>query len=229
MRRWVFHIISLFSLLLAVAAGVMWVRSYSRVEMIQHKKYELREIPSPHTHVTNAGIVSGLGGVQIHHTTNTISAGFFEKGRKDPKRHQLGVRWLIFTEAGLFDSSGMGSRLYYPGGPSRFGFDFTNRSWGGSASRPPNTQIAATVPYWFLVLFCTLPPLAWVSWQSPSRRRLREGLCLHCGYDLRASPERCPECGRPNRQPIVNPIADDDRPSSRSSTGGRCRVERSGL
>jgi hypothetical protein len=39
-------------------------------------------------------------------------------------------------------------------------------------------------------------PTAWLVVRVHRRRVKRAGHCDDCGYDLRATPERCPECGR---------------------------------
>jgi hypothetical protein len=57
----------------------------------------------------------------------------------------------------------------------------------------------AGCPHWFALLLlsgCTAL-FALPGWRRFRRRR--RGLCEKCGYDLRASPERCPECGTPRR------------------------------
>jgi hypothetical protein len=50
---------------------------------------------------------------------------------------------------------------------------------------------------WVILLLVALP-LAWVvvTWRSKKLRDAQAaGCCAACGYDLRASKERCPECG----------------------------------
>jgi hypothetical protein len=63
-------------------------------------------------------------------------------------------------------------------------------SWGWKFS-------AWVVPYWALILPLTILPLLRVRGFLVRRRRARRGQCLACGYDLRHSQDRCPECGTP--------------------------------
>jgi hypothetical protein len=55
------------------------------------------------------------------------------------------------------------------------------------------------IPYWAIVLpsgtFVVLRSLRGIRRMWELRRRSRLGRCRSCGYDLRASPDRCPECG----------------------------------
>jgi hypothetical protein len=51
------------------------------------------------------------------------------------------------------------------------------------------------VPHWFALAVCSLAT-TWAVHRVLKKRRPKVGFCK-CGYDLRGSIERCPECGRP--------------------------------
>jgi hypothetical protein len=81
------------------------------------------------------------------------------------------------------------------------------------------------VPQWFFLLLATPLPVWWLWRHRQHRKRLREGHCLSCGYDCRATPEKCPECGAAVR-PSAEPNAAMDRP--RVGRFGRLKVSRRG-
>jgi len=57
-----------------------------------------------------------------------------------------------------------------------------------------------SIPYWVPVCIFMVFPIAWIArrWRrSRLVSRRRAGLCLNCGYDLRASSDCCSECGKP--------------------------------
>lgn len=69
----------------------------------------------------------------------------------------------------------------------------TGALWGsGFAVHPFH---AYSVPLWaFCVLFAIWPTVRIVLW-TRAQMRYGENCCPKCGYDLRATPDRCPECG----------------------------------
>ena len=54
---------------------------------------------------------------------------------------------------------------------------------------------AWTAPYWAIVGVLLLPVVGRAGLIGMRRRAWGPGCCAKCGYDLRATPERCPECG----------------------------------
>ena len=74
---------------------------------------------------------------------------------------------------------------------------------GGAAGQLPDGTLVAIgtyqgvqAPLWAVATAAAgLPLLRTANWLL-KRRRVRPGLCARCGYDLRATPEKCPECGQ---------------------------------
>jgi hypothetical protein len=61
------------------------------------------------------------------------------------------------------------------------------------------------IPPWQALLPALVLPSAKVGLLIRRRRRKIQGCCPVCGYDLRATPDRCPECGAIPRVELPRP------------------------
>jgi hypothetical protein len=117
------------------------------------------------------------------------------------------------------------SQIVTPGREIGFGFrpdiegELPNRRFGLQKARsvvyqsyphtskilPKLTIWILLLPHWLLIVATTvMPGIEFRRWRR--NRKPPEGCCQRCGYDLRATPERCPECGNVPRGDAVAPM-----------------------
>jgi hypothetical protein len=164
MKRRAFKIVVALSLLLFVATGVLWVRSYWHRDVFTLWFAERR-----------ACWVESCrgGGIQFVQMTNMAT-------------DQLESGWDV-----AFPADPLPTEM-------RLGFGFVPTTsppnWDGGPSRQVYITVVVFPAYALMILLAVLPT-TWAFTMIRRSRRVGLGHCLHCGYDLRASPDRCPECG----------------------------------
>jgi hypothetical protein len=72
-------------------------------------------------------------------------------------------------------------------------FDGVNGNLFGPSDWTVSYRLA--FPHWAPALALAVMPAAWAVARARRRGRERSHQCPRCGYDLRATPDRCPECG----------------------------------
>ena len=98
-----------------------------------------------------------------------------------------GETWDLRYNATPSDVSFLGMKFYY----SRI------NSLVSADTVAARSVYGLAVPWPILTLLFALPLPLWIAKRTRCWRRAKRGGCIHCGYDLRATVEKCPECGEP--------------------------------
>lgn len=176
MRRRLFTFFSALSLLLFVATCALWLRSYWVGEMVWWGRAPGRKV----------GLLSSMGQCAVYYDPPTSA------DVEPPQWHYSNAgSWAGLKRRAAWYLADPGVRSHGPA----FGFALFRRRGTGPFASAPNAW-EAFFPHGLVVVATSILPAGWL--YSRIRRRSRAvgaGLCPACGYDLRATPERCPECG----------------------------------
>jgi hypothetical protein len=207
MKRRLFTIFWALSLLPFVAVVALWVRSHHVADNLGwHCEFDEPERWGER----DTSIVSSGGGLR-YSRYEIVDTDAPEWLRRLPgavsfegppiEEKPVGFRWRTAREVAYPYT---GNTYLSRRGNTTLGFGASrimNESTEGlgEAERVQQSLIEVVVPYWSLALACLFPlmmPIL-VAVLRTRRRRRREARhqCPSCGYDLRATPGRCPECG----------------------------------
>ena len=84
----------------------------------------------------------------------------------------------------------------FPAEAFRADSDYARGMFGFRIYHSPFAQTIVHIPMWSLLAIMLAIPIWHLRKEWAARLSRPRGHCRHCGYDLRATPERCPECGQ---------------------------------
>jgi hypothetical protein len=196
MRRWIGRSATVLCLAGLLATAVLWVHAYWHLDALVYVHPDGRTtavMAGPHQMALIYGgdtlrlYVNAVGGGE---GVNVYSVGFGQTITLDLSRIQLPSSPGV-TFSGLSGTMTLNVPRPTGGLSGWWGFSFDRQS----AAQTGVIETTLTAPFWFLTLLWAIwPAVVLVRW-GRKRRRFAAGRCQVCGYDLRATPERCPECG----------------------------------
>jgi hypothetical protein len=183
------------SLGLCVATYLLWVRSYWAADYLRVTNVYGR-VHRPERKFID--LISAHGGIMLYWGRRADSTYPSKFGSIEAYARHLGwgQGWRVQWESSR-DPTAVQYPYFGESGKRGFGVQVSSIYDDVSAPDVPSYWIARWIvfPHAAAVLL-TLPlPIIWAYRSARRRRRLRHGLCPACGYDLRASPQKCPECG----------------------------------
>ena len=169
----------LLSLLLSLATAVLWLRSYWRGMTMIHYDWTLDG------RVRLEAMGCAMGEVSFYRADSN----------KSPSP------WALSSKSAAWDFPWWewrnGPIKSYRRSDGFAGFEFTRGDPRMSIFRTVvfRSDVTVSFPMWAVVCLTAAPSALRTIRRHRRRRRLKVGLCQNCGYDLRATPTRCPECG----------------------------------
>jgi hypothetical protein len=175
-RRWLFNGTAAISLLLFAASSVIMIRGLFTSEGFQ-RSYHDRKI---HRHFYIV-FFSGHDRLGFERSVTVYPATYDADG----------VVWSDYTMT--YSRVSAARRAVKPAGPITRWL-WLNHTHGLDASGNIRDDTTFVVHDLLVVLATAILPVFWLR-HFIRGRQSKVGFCPNCGYDLRATPDRCPECG----------------------------------